>query len=214
MRWDSAAAEAAMERLERIPWEPGPPDAASSLFLMREYLRRAALWAEALQCPDRWPFFDVAAQAVRRDGGDAGRLPGHSLLAPEPDYAEGSDALEERVRDLWRHLTGLSLGAGGLHAHICLWSVRFVAAQGTPSIAQSPLPPPYEPLIVLYGRGQWFRREQGIIDFDAGGIMPGRWDRHAQQAPVTALDTATLDRLDEADRARRAQERARRAGGG
>lgn len=51
-------------RIERIDWSAS--DAAahrrSRVALLREFLRRSALWSEALGCPTLWPFFDLAAR--------------------------------------------------------------------------------------------------------------------------------------------------------
>lgn len=57
--------EALWERILNIDWAADPtPHRMSRIALLREFLRRMALWAEALGCPERWPFFDVAAQAM------------------------------------------------------------------------------------------------------------------------------------------------------
>lgn len=53
----------ALEQLLAIDWQlhDDESDVASNVDLLREYLRRAALWAKALKCTKEWPFFDVAA---------------------------------------------------------------------------------------------------------------------------------------------------------
>ena len=54
--------DAAIERIVNIKWELNDTRFGSHIALLREYLRRASLWAQALTCTDKWPFFDVAAQ--------------------------------------------------------------------------------------------------------------------------------------------------------
>ena len=42
-------------RLRRVDWSTFGERTGSRVALMREYLRRSALWSEALGCPERWP---------------------------------------------------------------------------------------------------------------------------------------------------------------
>jgi hypothetical protein len=57
--------DTALERILAIKWEPDDSRVNSHIALLREYLRRAVLWAKALDCTDEWPFFDVAAHICR-----------------------------------------------------------------------------------------------------------------------------------------------------
>ena len=50
----------ALRRLLAINWTPIEGGQKSHVALIREYLRRAALWAKSLQATEYWPFFDVA----------------------------------------------------------------------------------------------------------------------------------------------------------
>ena len=52
-----------LERLRAIDWSDDSKafeHANSRALLMREYLRRAALWARAYGAERSWPFFDIA----------------------------------------------------------------------------------------------------------------------------------------------------------
>ena len=55
--------EQLVARLRRVRFEESLDHNGSRLVLMREYLRRSALWAQALDCLTAWPFFDIAAAA-------------------------------------------------------------------------------------------------------------------------------------------------------
>ena len=50
-----------IERLRRVDWATCTGRRASRVALMKEFLRRSALYSEACALPDRWPFFDIAA---------------------------------------------------------------------------------------------------------------------------------------------------------
>src|SRR5687767_7149010 len=53
----------AFERLLAIDWIKSTEDKPSHLLLMKEFLRRAALWAKACQTTTQWPFFSIASAA-------------------------------------------------------------------------------------------------------------------------------------------------------
>lgn len=52
---------AVIERLRRVDWATSTERVSSRVALMKEFLRRSALYAEACSVADRWPFFNIAA---------------------------------------------------------------------------------------------------------------------------------------------------------
>lgn len=53
--------DAVIERLRRVDWATVTGRRDSRVALMKEFLRRSALYSEACDLADRWPFFDIAA---------------------------------------------------------------------------------------------------------------------------------------------------------
>lgn len=139
--------------LERVKWIPSGGDwlrrdHASDVILMHEYLRRSALWAQALNLTGAWPFFSVAAKA----------LPDQ----PRPDgLFQQFKAHEAETHGHYEFWTQWAI-SGYLH-----WSV---AAK---MLREYGLPAPYEPLIRLMERGGAFRRTGGMIEVGGGSIGYG-----------------------------------------
>ncbi|BCJ77794.1 hypothetical protein CS0771_73380 [Catellatospora sp. IY07-71] len=122
-------------RLARITnWWQDDLRAPSRAALVSEYLRRAALWARALDCPELWAWFDVAHEidpAVRADA-----------------------ALVEQVNE------GISKGGGSpFEKRMAEYALHFAALPDVPH----DLPDPYEPLIAAWERGGSLRRENGLV---------------------------------------------------
>ena len=202
---DQPAALAAIDRVGKIEWRHDPARLGSQVALMREYLRRSALVAEALGGTADWPWNDAAAR-LTLPGVDPRFLPGYALLDPEPEYrGPGTDPLEDRVLALSRRILGGADHPTVYMRNTCLWDIRWEAVSSHPSLAPLDLPDLYEPLIVMYERGGWFRMEHGYIDL--GETMIAISFRQALHlTPLPALDSQALDRLDEQER-RRAEER-------
>ncbi|ARF78234.1 hypothetical protein ACIG0C_11845 [Kitasatospora aureofaciens] len=131
------------ERLTNVDWEPSETDPRLRISLMKEFLRRSALWAERLGS-DAWPFFDVAAlidSSVRAD--------------PE---------LVELV------LKSCALQSAAVQQS-CVGALHFAALQET-GRATPQLPDPYEPIISLFENGGGFTLDgTGMIDIDAAVSM-------------------------------------------
>ncbi|XXT19165.1 hypothetical protein WME94_53960 [Sorangium sp. So ce429] len=83
-------AAAVVARLQAVDWATVGPLRRSRVALMREFLRRSALWSEVLGCPDRWPFFDIAGAA------------GAQAPLPELPAELASRVLSPRSRDTIR----------------------------------------------------------------------------------------------------------------
>jgi hypothetical protein len=147
----------------------------SQVALMREYLRRAALWAKRLGATDYWPFFDVA-----------------SLIAPEVRTEPGIvEQLEAALQpfSLWPTIK-----------KTCIWYLhwhRLVQSRDV-VVAAYRLPEPFEPLIRFYERGGRFSTEHGFINVDTVGI-PAKvrgWQAFDSMTPFVDLDDRAPQRLD------------------
>ena len=162
------------ERLLAVDWsgDLGWDHVRSRVQLMREYLRRAALWAEAVDCTDRWPFFDIAAcvdPSVRADGVLEDRLSKNFERNPVwPDVKDTS-----------------------------IWALRWAALRAAPGSKLPDLEDPFEPLILLYERGGGFNTAHGRIEINLVALPPRDWSEHLSSQPVVALDRSTLDKLDD-----------------
>ncbi|MFD9873661.1 hypothetical protein [[Kitasatospora] papulosa] len=161
-----------LARLRAINWDD---DSAafdhphSRALLMREYLRRAALWAKAYDAEPAWPFFDIAEHI------DA------SITTP-PDIA---DELEEILEEL----------APASLRTTCRGAVRWAVLREARSDLPMDLPDPYEPLLAMYERGGGYYLEEYL---DLTGVMiPLRdLESNASAAPFLTLAPADLDALD------------------
>lgn len=128
------------ERALRFTWSGGLP-LEDAVRLLRDYLMRAALWADALQCSNAWPIFDVAA-----------------LIAPE------LRASAQDVERLTRHLPDRS----GPVLRSLIAALHWEEVKHSPRRAAYLLPDPFEPLITLYEGGYAFRPDAGQV-YDLGG---------------------------------------------
>jgi hypothetical protein len=173
----NARTEQLITRLRGVVWEESLVHNGSRIALMREYLRRSALWAQALDRADAWPFFDIAAAAGR------GALLDEALLDSVLDGLEGR-------------------GLRPLDPRIIRYMLDFTALPARP---QDP-PDPFEPLLMVYERGGSFSRAAGSIRIGVGDGVPARSpERYARLAPVEDLGPAALDALDRSWEERRAE---------
>ncbi|MFF2726518.1 hypothetical protein ACFVS9_01240 [Streptomyces sp. NPDC058008] len=159
-------------RLQAINWADdsaafGHPH--SRALLMREYLRRAALWAKAYDAEPSWPFFDIAEHV------DAG-------ITTPPDVVDELEGLLEELAPASLRTT-------------CRGAVRWAALQEARSDLLTNLPNPYEPLLVMYERGGGYYLEEYL---DLNGVMIPLRDveSNASASPFLTLAPATLDALD------------------
>jgi len=165
------AVEDQLERLLGIDWRPNDERLKSQVALVREYLRRAALWADRLQMAEEWPFFDVALQI-------------DPSIRADPEY----------VTTLRARLTGIPL-----HPKVKAtseWSLHWAALKAASRTAQFDLPDPYEPLLRMYERGGSFYTEHGFIVIGPASVWKGDWRDHLRPEPVTNLDEDALNARD------------------
>ncbi len=138
---------------------------------MREYLRRAALWAQAYSSETAWPFFDVTDYVDPNF-----RLP--SELATELDEVLSSIA-SYSIRKT------------------CLGAVRLAWLQDQKSATLPDLADLYEPLILFYERGGEFLSDgAGFLELTGVSIKPLSLHDNLRTTPFLTLGHATLDALD------------------
>ncbi len=197
---DKAAAYAAIDRCWNIEWRENPARLESTMALIREYLRRSAIAAEALGCSGDWPWFDAAAW-LTLPGVDRRYLPAYVFLDKVPQYeGAGVDPLEDRVIALNQHMNEASGRQGWYGRHSCWWYIRWASVKNHPMLAPLNLPDLYEPLLVLYERGGSFHPHHGDVEFFPNRVVqigiPARW---VAREPLPSLDWAVLDELDLGD---------------
>ena len=161
-----------LARLRAINWDDDSAafdHAHSRALLMREYLRRAALWARAYDAESSWPFFDIAEHV-------------DTAITIPIDIA---DELEEFLEEL----------APASLRTTCRGAVRWAALREAGSDLLTDLPDPYEPLLAMYERGGGYYLEEYL---DLNGVMiPLRdLESNASEAPFLTLAPAALDALD------------------
>ncbi|MEU8006704.1 hypothetical protein AB0B66_36575 [Catellatospora sp. NPDC049111] len=139
----------------------------SRRLLMREHMRRAALWSQAYSSED-WPFPALAEMV-------------DSTVRAHPE-------LVRRVR--W---VGASTGPGMLACEDALHWYTLHVVRG----AELPdLPDPYEPLLMAFERGHAFTLISGAVEIDLSTIPWGTVAGHAAADPIVDLDPAILDEID------------------
>lgn len=166
------SSRAVVARLRAINWDDGSAafdHPHSRALLMREYLRRAALWARAYDAEPSWPFFDIAEHV-------------DAEISTPPDIA---DDLEERLEEL----------APASLRTTCRGAVRWATLREARNDLPTDLPDPYEPLLAMYERGGGYYIEEYL---DLNGVMiPLRDVESNASAPAfLTLAPATLDALD------------------
>ncbi|MEB8339387.1 hypothetical protein [Streptomyces endophyticus] len=162
-----------LSRLRAINWDDWTvafDHSRSRALLMREYLRRSAQWARHYGAESVWPFFDIAEHV------DA------SVQLP-PDIASDLDAF----------LRG-GIGPNSVERTV-VGAVRWAELRRQERTDLPGLPEPYEPLLLMYGRGGGFYVDQAI---DLNGVSLPRWslDTAIAAPPFLTMTTATLDALD------------------
>ncbi|WP_017597400.1 hypothetical protein [Nocardiopsis lucentensis] len=157
-------------RIRAIDWDPEVDRTRSRVALMREYLRRSAVWTRALGATG-WPFHDIAAVAapgIRAEGAVVASVRG------DPDLARQFPAV----------------------GRTCVWALHLAAARDA-GAALPALPDPFDPLIRMYERGGGFcLSTTGTVDVDGVGIGRGTLLQHLGDAPRAPESDAGLDALD------------------
>ncbi|MFD3976685.1 hypothetical protein [Streptomyces cyaneofuscatus] len=143
--------------------------AHSRALLMREYLRRTALWAQAYGAEERWSFFDIAERV-------------DAAITTPPDVAV-------ELEHLLTNLAPASLRT------TCRGAVRWPALLASHRGLPVDLPDPYEPLLLMYERGGGYHLGEYL---DLNGVMIPLRDveSNASATPFVTLALTTLDALD------------------
>ncbi|MFF4602606.1 hypothetical protein ACFY12_07605 [Streptomyces sp. NPDC001339] len=161
-----------LEQLRAIDWAndlAASDHANSRALLMREYLRRAALWACAYGAEQSWPFFDIAEHV------DA------EIQTPLDVAAEAEEVL-----------TGL---APASLKRTCRAAIRWAVLCDARDDVPADLPDPYEPLLLMYERGGGYFLQE-YLDLNGVMILLGSVESNASATPFVTLAPATLDALD------------------
>lgn len=140
---------------------------ALNLTLAQEYVRRAALWAQALGCRDRWPFFDAAREH-------------------DPNF----ELLESTDQTLSAHLNAL---VGGRMVLLLRAAVRWELYRAEMQIQLPDLPDLYAPVIAMYFHHGSITAEHGTIHTPIRGFRPQPFETYLLHAPY--LDNATVTAL-------------------
>lgn len=160
-------------RLLNADWNPAGFDhERSRAVLMREYLRRSALWASALNAESISPFFDAARLLY---GGD---------VADESILSSLRTALAERE-------------AGTYGTRMSIAAVNLAAARDDGR--ELPLVPVdlYEPLVIMFERGGEFVLEGSpMVDVDTIGVLIGDHSYRMSIPAIASLESTYLDGLD------------------
>ncbi|MFF3396852.1 hypothetical protein ACFYW1_38825 [Streptomyces sp. NPDC002669] len=173
---DGGASRAVLERLRGVDWSD--EDRAwrhenSRALLMREYLRRAALWADHCGAERSWPFFDLAEHAYP------------TVRIPDGIAAE----LDEVLRGVGPSSVRTTCRAA------VRWAVLRAGSASGPLPDLPDLPDLYEPLLVLYERGGGFFVEE-FIDLGGAMVRLGTVESNLAARPFLTLAPAALDTLD------------------
>ncbi|MYX72994.1 hypothetical protein [Streptomyces sp. SID3915] len=169
-------ASAMLERLRAVEWTGDWGDAAARVMsrrvLMREYLRRAGVWARTCSADTAWPFFD-ATEYLNSD------------LALSP-------GTEANSRDFLVRLTG-----DDAIKRTCAGAVHLAALRTQSTAIGADLPDLYEPLILFCERGGEFLRDNaGFIDLTGALMRPGTLQGSLGTPVLRSLDSAVLDAVD------------------
>jgi hypothetical protein len=166
---------ATLARLQAVDWAGGSgfKHRRSRVRLMAEYLRRAAIWAQALDTTSEWPFFDIAAHVDP------------SIQVPADQAKELETLIYHDIG--WPSVDGLTRAA-----------LRWAALKDAGIPTPSGLEDPYEPILLMFDRGGAWTIEAGFIDVDGAALRRKTWRDHLSTEPITALDPATLDAVDKA----------------
>jgi hypothetical protein len=165
--------DATLARLQAVDWkgDSGFDHRRSRVRLMAEYLRRAALWAQALNVTNEWPFFDIAGHVDP------------SVHVPA-DQAKDLEGLIDRGIG-WDSVKTASRAA-----------LRWAALLDANSPLPSGLEDPFEPLLLMFDRGGGWTIEAGFIDVDGAALRQQTWLDHLTTKPAVTVGQAALEALD------------------
>lgn len=170
------AASLVLERLRAVEWVGDWDDVLARVMsrrlLMREYLRRAGMWAQACGAEAAWPFFDVVEYA-------------------DPEFS----ASPEVAAQLQEYL-GQIIAINAVK-RTCTGAARLAEYRARYPDALPDLPDLYEPLLLFYERGGEFLQDNaGFLDLTGVLVRPGTLVGRVAGPPLSSLDPALLDAVD------------------
>lgn len=159
-------------RVQKVEWTATDyRHTRSRVLLMKEFLRRSALWAKELDLGDHWPFIDVA-RALR-----------------------GSDTAPVALLNEVRATLELKM-VGGCASEMALAAMN-LAAMRDDNVTLPDLPDLYEPLLVMFERGGGFSvHGSGMVDVYHAGVAIRTLGFHAAKSMIAPLDSFSLDTID------------------
>lgn len=184
---DNAACERLLARLTVASWDDQAAwdrHSASRGLLALEYLRRMAIWADALGVPRQWPFFDLA-------------------VVLDPSVETDPAWLQRLETEVGREL-------GTLTEQVLTDMFRWASLGGRPKERFPEFGDPYEPMVQVFERGGEIYPGHGSIELYAAPIPYLRITERLAQPPFP-IDATTLDEVDEKERIRVEESLARRA---
>jgi hypothetical protein len=152
------------QRILAIDWQKNCLDSDFHVKLMAEYLRRSALWRNALQ-PSQ------TAQPLRFD----------IAACIDPTVRADSDLVEA----LLDHLNQFPISL--VVKQVCEQALHWAAIRDTAQVQQFSLPDPYEPLLLLLEHNGIFSTEHGWIDVAGAGFQIRNWRDYAEKPPFVEL---------------------------
>ncbi|WP_237305344.1 hypothetical protein [Streptomyces sp. SAT1] len=164
-----------LERLRTVEWygdwDTATAHTRSRALLMREFMRRSALWAENYGAQVEWPFFDITEFI-------------------DPAFSFDPEVERELDEFLMRMVPTPST------ARTCRGAVRWPAFRAARAEDLPDLPDPYEPLLLMYGRGGGYSVEE-FIDLYGVMIPYGNFESNLRAESFLTLEASTLDALDQ-----------------
>lgn len=170
---DTAAAERMVDRLLSVHWDERAARAhrRSRGRLTVEFLRRTARWSLAVGVDEGWPFNDLAG-----------------VLDPAVTV---DAALLDKLR-----IDAATAGGFPIRTAHAAAIVRWAALGDLPRQRFPQLADPYEPLLIMVGRGGGYSVAKGFIELGYGSVPIGSVAERAALEPVL-IDEAALDLADQ-----------------
>lgn len=152
-------------------WDQAFEHVMSRRILLREYMRRAALWARTYSAENEWPFFDATQYTTPE-----------LHLSPE---------LNEELQTFLSHVPNDAV------KRTCAGAVRLAELHRQTSAAVPDLPDLYEPLVLFYERGGEFVRDNaGFLDLTGVLFRPGTLEGYLGTPPLETLSSTVLEAVD------------------
>lgn len=159
------------KKISMIAWSNVRQGRHSQLELLREYMRRSALWSHSLQVGG-WPFFDIAGGV-------------------NPEIRAPEEVVEEVLGGLPDFSTYHVLKT-------VEWILHFSVLKDSGEVLPG-LPDPYAPLLLVYERGDMINVDgTGFIEIDGMAMKRGGRQRFIEMDPV--IERFDLDYLSLIDR--------------